>query len=64
MLRFVKFACKLSLKMSGSKDGLDFYERDLKRIEVLKDVPTPVRTPHLQLRPRQPGDGAATVAAG
>jgi len=30
---------------------------------LLMDVPMPIRTPRLLLRPKQPGDGAATVAA-
>ena len=30
---------------------------------LLMDVPMPIRTPRLLLRPKQPGDGAATAAA-
>ena len=30
---------------------------------LLMDVPMPIRTPRLLLRPKQPGDGSATVAA-
>ncbi len=30
---------------------------------LLMDVPMPIRTPRLLLRPKQPGDGIATVAA-
>jgi RimJ/RimL family protein N-acetyltransferase len=30
---------------------------------VLIDVPMPIRTPRLVIRPKQPGDGAATAAA-
>ena len=30
---------------------------------ILMDVPMPIRTPRLLIRPKQPGDGAAVVAA-